>query len=137
MLWWHISVAAKTGQQAIPSTPKTCGIHATKTRQGGIEKATKTGHNSTSRSCWDIRMVYQLCTSTQSKWESKVVPRPSMAVQALIRPVNRGPKLNDILPELNNMKHLSLIDVSSRYHNLKLDEISSYMIFTCQFGRYR
>ena len=50
----------------------------------------------------------------------------------------KGTPLNGILPKLNNAKYLSLIDVSSRYHNLKLDEISSYLtMFTCQFGRYR
>ena len=55
----------------------------------------------------------------------------------LIRLVHRGPTLNDILPRLN-AKYLSLIDVNSGYHNLKLDERSSYlMTFRCQFGRYR
>ena len=44
----------------------------------------------------------------------------------------------DILPKLKNAKYLSLLDVSSWYHNLKLDEKSSYlMTFTCQLGRYR
>ena len=38
--------------------------------------------------------------------------------QALIRPVHRGPTLNDIFPKLINVKYLSLIDVSSGYHNL-------------------
>ena len=47
--------------------------------------------------------------------------------QALIRPIHRGPTLNDILPKLNNVKYLSLIDMSSGYHSLKLDEKSSYL----------
>ena len=56
--------------------------------------------------------------------------------QALIRLVHRRPTLNDILPKLNNANYPSLIDAISGYHNLKLDEISSYlMIFACQFGR--
>ena len=63
---------------------------------------------------------------------------PSWLNQALIRLVHRGPTLNDILPRFNNAKYLSLIDASSGYHNLKLDERSSYlMTFICQFGRYR
>ena len=41
-------------------------------------------------------------------------------------------------PKLNNVKYLSLIDASSGYHNLKLEERSSYLTtFTCQFCSYR
>ena len=55
--------------------------------------------------------------------------------QALIRPVHRGPMLNDILPRLNNVKYMSIIDASLRYHNLKLDKKSSYLTtFTWPFG---
>ena len=40
--------------------------------------------------------------------------------------------------KLNNAQYLSVIDVSSGYHNLKLDEKSSYLtMFSCQIGRYR
>ena len=57
--------------------------------------------------------------------------------QALIRPVYRGHTLNDILPRLNNVRCMSTVDVSSGYHNLKLDEKSSYLTtFTCPFGQY-
>ena len=57
--------------------------------------------------------------------------------QALIRPVYKGSTLNDIFPKLNNVKYLYLIDLSSGYHNLNLDERSSYLTaFVCQFGRY-
>ena len=63
---------------------------------------------------------------------------PARLNQALIRQVDRGHTLNDVLPKLNNAQYLSLIDVSSGYHNLKLDEKSSYLkTFACQFGRYR
>ena len=63
---------------------------------------------------------------------------PAQLNQALIRPLHRGPTLNDILPKLYKAKYLSLIDVSSGYHNLKLDDKSSYfMTFVCQFVRYR
>ena len=58
--------------------------------------------------------------------------------QVLIRPVHRGPTLNDIFPKLNNVKYLSLIDASSGYQNIKLYHRSSYLTtFMCQFGRYR
>ena len=58
--------------------------------------------------------------------------------QALIRLIHRGSSINNILPKLNNAKYLSLIDVSSGYHNLKLDDKSSdFTMFTCQFWRYR
>ena len=58
--------------------------------------------------------------------------------QVLIRPIHRGPTLNDILPKLNSVQYMSVIDVSSGYHNLKLDEKSSYLTtFACPFGQYQ
>ena len=58
--------------------------------------------------------------------------------QALIRPIHRGPMLNDIMPKLNNVQYMSTIEVSSGYHNLNLDEKSSYLTtFACPFGQYR
>ena len=56
--------------------------------------------------------------------------------QALIRLIHRGPTLDDILPKLNNVKYMSIIDASSGYHNLQLDTRSSYLtMFVCPFGR--
>ena len=43
---------------------------------------------------------------------------PAQLNQALIRPVHRGPTLNDILPRLNNVHYMSIMDASSGYHNL-------------------
>ena len=61
-----------------------------------------------------------------------------MLNQALIKPRHRGPTLNDILPKHNNARYLSIIDASSGYHNLKVDEKSLYLTtFTYWFGRYR
>ena len=58
--------------------------------------------------------------------------------QALIRPIHRGTTLNDILPRLNNVKYMSIIDASSGYHNLQLDTKSSYLTtFACPSGRYQ
>ena len=49
-----------------------------------------------------------------------------------------GATLNDILPRLNNVKYMSIIDPSSGYHNLKLDDKLSYLtIFACPFGQYQ
>ena len=42
--------------------------------------------------------------------------------QALIRPTHGGPTLNNILPKLNNVKYMSIIDARSGYHQLKLDK---------------
>ena len=57
--------------------------------------------------------------------------------QALIRPIHRGPMLNDMLPKLNNVQYMSIIDVSSGYYNLKLDNKLSYLTtFVCPFGWY-
>ena len=62
---------------------------------------------------------------------------PARLNQALIRPVHRGPMLNNILLKLNNVQYMSIIDASLGYHNLKLDEKSSYLTtFTCPFGWY-
>ena len=36
------------------------------------------------------------------------------------------------------IRNLTLVDASLAYHNVKLDEQSSYLTtFSCQFGRYR
>ena len=57
--------------------------------------------------------------------------------QPLMRPVHRGPTLNNILPRLSNVKYMLIIDTSSGYHNLKLDEKSLYLTtFACPFGWY-
>ena len=57
--------------------------------------------------------------------------------QVLKTPIHRGPTLNDILPKLNNVKYMSIIDASSGYYNLQLDTKSSYLTtFACPFGRY-
>ena len=47
--------------------------------------------------------------------------------EALIRPIHRVPTLNDILLKLNNVQYMSIIDASSGYYNLKLDEKPSYL----------
>ena len=63
---------------------------------------------------------------------------PARLNQALIRPIHRDPMLKDILLKLNNVKYISIIDMSSGYHNLKLDEKSSYLTtFACPFDQYR
>ena len=57
---------------------------------------------------------------------------PAQKNPVLIRPVHRGHTLNDILLKLNKVQYLSLIDASSGYHNLCLDEKSScLMMFAC------
>ena len=63
---------------------------------------------------------------------------PVQLNQALIRPIHRDPIINNILPKLNNVQYLSIINASSGYHNIKLDNQSSYLtMFACPFGRYR
>ena len=62
---------------------------------------------------------------------------PVQLNQALSRPIHRGPTINDILPRLNNVEYMSIINVSLGYHNLHLVIQSSYMTtFGCPFGRY-
>ena len=63
---------------------------------------------------------------------------PAQLNQALIRLIYRAPTLNDILPKLNNVKYMSIIDASSGNHNFQLDTKSSYLtMFPCPFGRYQ
>ena len=63
---------------------------------------------------------------------------PVQLNQALIRLIHRGPTHNDILPKLNNVQHMSIINASLGYHNIKSDNQSSYLTtFACPFGRYR
>ena len=93
-------------------------------------------------------IIAPLVVDETSEWCNRFLPKangkvrlhldPAWLNQALRRLIHRGTTLNDILPKLNNAKYLSLIDASSGYHNLKLDEKSSYFtMFACQFGRYR
>ena len=43
-----------------------------------------------------------------------------------------------MLPRLNNVEYMSIINVSLGHHNLKLDKQSSYLTtFACPFGKYR
>ena len=63
---------------------------------------------------------------------------PAWLNQALIRLVHRGTTLNNILPKINKIQYLSLMDVSSRNCNLLLDKKPSHLTtFTCQFDIYR
>ena len=58
--------------------------------------------------------------------------------KTLITPVNGSLTLYDILPRPAGLKYLTLVDASSGYHNLNLDEKSSYLTaFSCSFDRYR
>ena len=62
---------------------------------------------------------------------------PVQLNQASIRPVHRGLTLNDILPRLNNVQYMLIIDTSSGYHNLKLDKQLSYLTTSsCPLGMY-
>ena len=52
--------------------------------------------------------------------------------------MHRDQTLNTILPRLNNVQYLSIIDEISGYHNLQLHMQSSYLTtFACPFGRYQ
>ena len=104
--------------------------------------------NWTSYKNWDI--IMPLGVDETAEWCNSfvLVPKANGKVrlcldpvrlnQALIRSVHRCPMLNDILPKLNNVKYMSIIDAISGYHNLKLDKKSLYLTtFACPFGRYR
>ena len=61
-----------------------------------------------------------------------------MLHKVLFGPVHKGQTLNVILQRFTGMIYPTLIDLISSYHNLNLDEKSSYLTtFSCSFGRYR
>ena len=63
---------------------------------------------------------------------------PARLNQALIRPIHRDPTLNDILPRINNVKYMSIIDASLGYHNLQLGSKLSYLTtLMCPLGTYQ
>ena len=59
---------------------------------------------------------------------------PTRLYQALTKPAHYCPTNNGILPKLINACYMILMDLSSGYHNLKLDKKSFYLTtFVCQF----
>ena len=58
--------------------------------------------------------------------------------RAIKRPNYQMPILDEILPTLANAKVLSVLDAKDGFHQVKLDESSSYLTtFWTPFGRYR
>ena len=91
-----------------------------------------------------VDQTVELCNSfvlvPKANGKVRLCLDPARLNQALMRTIHRGPILNDALPKLTNVQYMSIIDVSSRYHNLKLDNKSSYFInltFACPFSWYR
>ena len=58
---------------------------------------------------------------------------PTQFNQASVRSLHIGQTINDIFPKLTNVHYLTLINVSSDYHNLKLNKNHFCNIFTCPF----
>ena len=98
--------------------------------------ATEVSHHDTTGSRSASRIVQKFCVSTKAQWKGHTMLKSERPNQASIPPVIRGPTINDLFPKLTNVKYLSLTDASSRYHNLRVDEKSSYStIFSCEFAR--
>ena len=116
------SLQLKPSSKTIPGTSEMCGLCTTKAFWRGGRRNPEARHNSTTRHRCDKRMVQQLHTGSLSQWKIQAMPGSRRLNQALIGPVHRGLTLNNILPKLNNAQYLYLIDASSSYHNLKLDE---------------
>ena len=114
-----------------------CSICTTKTIQRWIGPVIKNGYYFTTRGWWMAEWCNNFVLVPKANGKLRLCLDPAWLNQALIRPIHRGPTLNNILPKLNNVRYMSIIDASSGYHNLKLDENSSYLTFACQFGRYR
>ena len=60
------------------------------------------------------------------------LPKPNGKVRLCLDPARLNQVLNNIFPKSTNVQFLYLIDASSGYHNLKLDDRSSYLTsFVC------
>ena len=115
-----------------------CGIWTMGTTEKIIRKIKKTTNHSVTGDWWANWMVQQLCNSIQANGTVHLCLDTAGLNQVFVRPIYRGQSINDIFPKLTNKNHLTLIDVSSSYHNLKLDRKSLYLtMFACQFGRNR
>ena len=79
-----------------------------------------------------IDETYELCNSfilvAKPNGNIRLCLDPPKLNKALIRSIYRGPTLDDIIPRLAGMKYIMSIDVSTGYHNLKLDDKLSYLI---------
>ena len=62
---------------------------------------------------------------TETNWKGRVMPRSSEAKPGTQKTSPYGTHTAYILSKMNNAKYLSLIDASSKCHNLKLNERSS------------
>ena len=83
-------------------------------------------------------MIQQFALVPKAYSKVRLCLDPAQLNQALLGPMHRGPMLNDIMPKLNNIRYMSIIDASSGYPILKLDDKSSYLTtFAYQFGSYR
>ena len=82
-------------------------------------------------------MVQQLCTSPKIQSKSQAMPRASKVRLSTHKASAQMTHTQWYFMKLNNTQYLSVIDVSSGYHNLKLDKKSSYLTpVACKFGRY-
>ena len=131
------SLQLKPDSKPYQAPPRCVAYALQKLFKEGLRVAAETGHN------------HPLVVDRTAEWCNSfvLVPNANFKVrlcldlvrlnQELIRPIHRGPTLNDILPKLNNVQYMSIIDASSGYHNLWLATKSSYLTtFACPFGRY-
>ena len=82
-------------------------------------------------------MVKHIHVGTQANGKVRLCLDLECLNKELIRPIHRDPMLDDILLRLAGIKYLMLIDASSGFHKLKLNEKSLYVMkFSCPFGRY-
>ena len=115
-----------------------CSLCVTKAFKRGVRVTSTSMHHNVTRYGRNNGMVQHLLLVPKPNGKIRLCLDPVRLNHTLIRPVYRGTTLDDIFPKVNNVKYLSLVDASSTYNNLKLDEKSSYLTtFACQFGRYR
>ena len=103
---------------------------------GIVRQTTKVINNSASRHVYETSgWCNSFVLVPKANEKVHLCLEPARLNKALIKPIHRGPKLNDILLGLASVKCLKLIYESSGYIYLRLDEKSSYLTtFPCPFG---
>ena len=121
------NLQVKDGNWLYQAAPRRVAYALLRTPERGARKITYVANNNalgmdeTSKWCNSFVLVPKV------NGKVRLCLNLSRFSKAQIRPVHRGPTLNDIVLKLTGIICLTLINTSSGYNNLKLGERSSYL----------